>query len=111
MASFPGSKVHRVSRRKLGRGQHVQLPPVMITGAAATTTVTLTFSTPVVVSGNIPLTLSAGGPLLSQSQTSPTTVVQHYTSSAAGATWSIAAGLPMISTFQGGSNAAAGGTF
>ena len=57
MASYPGAKVHRVSRRKLGRGQHVQLPSATVTAAAVTTTVTLTFSQSVVVGGPIPLVL------------------------------------------------------
>ena len=110
MASFPGSKIHRVSRRKLGRGQHVQLPAVTITAAAATETITLTFSVPVVVSGNIPL-VSSTGVLVSQTQPSPTTVAQVWSTSQAAATWSIPAGVPEIATFQGGTNAAAGGTF
>lgn len=34
MASFPGSKVHRRDRRKLGRGQMPSIPPAVITLSA-----------------------------------------------------------------------------
>lgn len=111
MASFPGPKVHRTARRKLGRGQHVQVPPVTITAVVSTTTVTLTFSVAVIVSGKINYVTSTGGPVVSQTQTNPTTVVLVLTATQASAVWSIAANDPAISTFQGGGNAAAGGTF
>ncbi len=110
MASFPGSKVHRTSRRQLGKGQHIQLTPVTITATAATTTITLTFSVPVIVSGNIPL-VSSTGTFVSQTIVSPTEVQQTWSTSQAAATWSIAGGVPEIATFQGGGNAPAGGTF
>ena len=110
MASFPSAKVHRVSRTKLGKGQHVQLPPVTIAATASTTTITLTFSVPVIVSGNIPLASSAGT-FVSQTTVSPSEVRQVWSTSQAGATWSIAGGTPEIATFQGGGNAPAGGTF
>jgi hypothetical protein len=110
MASFPTAKVHRVSRRKLGKGQHVQLPPVTITATASTTTITLTFSQPVVVAGIIPL-VSNTGTFVSQTVVSQTVVQQVWSTSQAAATWSIAGGVPQIATFQGGGNAPAGGTF
>lgn len=110
MASFPGPKVHRVSRRQLGRGQHVQRAAVTITAAVATETVTLTFSAPVIINGPINY-FGDAGPVLVQAQTSPTTVTLTFTATQATATWAIAANDPNIATFQGGSNAAAGGTF
>ncbi len=110
MASFPGSKVHRVSRRQLGKGQHVKIAPVTITATASTTTITLTFSVPVIISGNIPL-VSSTGEFVSQTVVSPTVVQQVWSTSQAAATWSIAGGVPQIATFQGGGNAPAGGTF
>ncbi len=110
MASFPGAKIHRVSRRTLGKGQHVQLPPVTITATASTTTITLTFSAPVIISGTIPLA-SNTGTFVSQTVVSATQVQQVWSTSQATATWSIPAGCPQIATFQGGGNAAAGGTF
>lgn len=81
MASFPSSKVHRPSRRKLGRGQHAQVPPVACTPTFSTTTITLTFATPVIVSGTIPLTVLGGSTFVSQAVSSPTVVTQTWSSS------------------------------
>ena len=66
---------------------------------------------PVIVSGNIPLSLSAAQTLVSQTVVSTTEVQQTCSASQATATWSIAGGAPQIATFQGGGNAPAGGTF
>lgn len=110
MASYPTSKVHRSSRRRLGKGQHVQLPAATITATVATDIVTLTFSVPVVVSGPIAYVTNTGT-VLSQAQTSPTTVTITCSTTQATAVWSIAAADPNIRTYQGGGNAAAGGTF
>lgn len=111
MASFPGPKVHRHNRRKLGRGQVPSRPGVTAAPVAATSTVTITFSVPVVVSQNIDLHLDPAVVLNSQQQTSPTTVVQHYAATVVGSDWSIDAAQAGISTFQGGGVAAASGTF
>jgi hypothetical protein len=110
MASFPSPKVHRSSRRKLGRGQHVQQPAVVATPVATTDTVVITFSLPVIVNGNLNLNTSVGT-LVSQVITSPTVVTQVYSVSVAAATWSIAGGDPTVQTFQGGQLAPASGTF
>lgn len=110
MASFPGSKVHRVSRRSLGRGQTVVKTQLVATPTVSTITVTIAFDRPVIVSGAIELHLSAGGPLVSHEQTSATSVTQVYTTSAAGADWSIDSDAP-VRTFQGGTVAPAAGTF
>jgi hypothetical protein len=110
MASFPGAKVHRVSRRKLGRGQSVQKAAANATPVATLADVVITFDVPVVVSGNIDLHVSTGIALLSQVQTSPTTVAQVYASSVVGKTWSVDNSAP-VATFQGGALAAASGTF
>jgi len=110
MASYPGAKVHRVSRRKLGRGQHVQAPAVIATPTASTVTVTINFNVPVVVRGNLDLHTSVGT-LVSQTVVSSTEIQQTYSVSVAAATWSITAGDPAISSMQGGQLAAASGTF
>ena len=110
MASFPGAKTHRVKRTKLSKGQHVQIPPVTITATASTTTITLTFSVPVIISGNIPLA-SSTGTFVSQTVVSSTEVQQTWSAAQTTATWSIAANCGAITTFQGGGNAPAGGTF
>jgi hypothetical protein len=80
-----------------------------VSASASTTTVTLTFSEPVVVSGPVALTVSAGGPVVSQSQTSPTTYVLIYTSTVAGATYSVPANIGR--TFAGGGTLSTSGTF
>jgi hypothetical protein len=111
MGSFPGPKVHRSSRRQLGRGQSVQAPAATVDASASTVTVTITFDVPVVVSGTIPLTHSGVQTLVSQTVISPTVVHQVYSATMAGATWAIAANPATVRTFQGGGVAAASGTF
>lgn len=108
--SFPSAKVHRVSRRQLGRGQHVQQPAVVAVPVATTTTVVITFGVPVVVSGTINLHLSGSHTLVSQTVNSPTQVTQVYSATVVGSTWSLNGSEP-VSTFQGGAVAPAGGTF
>ena len=111
MASYPGSKVHRVSRRKLGKGQSAQRPSVTLTPTVSTVTVTLTGNVPFIVSGPIPLVTSGGGPIVSQVQTSPTTVNVVFTSTQAAATVSLVANCGAIQTLQGGGNSAFSVTF
>ena len=110
MASYPSAKVHRVNRRKLGRGQHIQIAPTTVTASASTVTVTLTFAVPVIVAGTINLNVQTGIALVSQVQTSPTVVTQTYASSVSGKTWSITGGAP-VRTYQGGGLVATSGTF
>ena len=64
----------------------------------------------VVVAGIIPL-VSSAGTFVSQSVVSQTVVHQTWSTTQAAATWSIPANCAEIATFQGGGNAAAGGTF
>ena len=85
MASFPGAKVHRESRRKLGRGQSVQQTPVTITATASTVTVTYTLNRPCVINGMVP-TVTSNGALSSQHVTSPTQFEQVFTLTQAAAT-------------------------
>jgi hypothetical protein len=110
MASFPGSKVHRVSRRQLGRGQHVQLAAVTLTAVASTVTVTVTASAPIILSGR-PAWITNTGSIVSFAQTSATVFTLTFTSSQAAASYALAAGDPNIRTPQGGSNTALSGTF
>jgi hypothetical protein len=111
MASYPGPKVHRVNRRKLGRGQYPPAPAATITVTDSTTTATLTFNVPVVVSGIIPLNVSGGLTFVSQTVVSPTVVTQVWSATLSAKTYSIPANTPQIRTFQGGGNAATAGTF
>lgn len=102
MASYPGAKVHRVSRRNLGRGQHVQQPPVVATPVATTTTVVITLSVPCVVSGNLNLHLAGTPPtLVSQTVNSPTQITQVYSATVVSHAWSILSSDPSVKSFQG----------
>lgn len=111
MASFPTAKHHRTSRRKLGRGQSVNKPAATATFTDSADTVIWTFSQPVVISGPIPANVSGGRTLVSQSQTSPTTVSQTYSGTLTTQTFSIVANDPSITTVQGGGFAGLAGTF
>lgn len=110
MASFPGAKVHRPSRRKLGRGQHTQLPSATVAATTATPDVTLTFSVPVIVSGTPNFTVT-GLTILSWTQPTPTTVHLVMSGATTGLTYSYPANDPNVSTFQGGAEAGTSGTF
>lgn len=113
MASFPGSKVHRTSRRNLGRGQSVQRPAAVATPVATVAQVVITFNVPMVVYGNIDLSLGGATPptLLTQTVLSPTAVLQVYSSTVVTHTWSITGLNVKARTFQGGGVAPASGTF
>jgi hypothetical protein len=111
MAVYPTSKVHRVSRRRLGRGQYPPIAPLALALTAAAETITFTSTVPLVVSGIVPVTLSVGGPVLSQSITSPYVFTQTYTTSVAAATYSLAPNAPNVRTAQGGVTVGESGTF
>ena len=108
--AFPGSNVHRVSRRKLGRGQHYQLPSFTVGVASSGSTVTLTFSQAVIVSGTIPLNVGGGLTLVSQTVNNPTTVTQVYSGAVSGQPWSVSSAAPVLSSL-GGSLTASNGVF
>jgi hypothetical protein len=102
MASYPTAKVHRVSRRKLGRGQYPNgtNTNVVLTNPSADV-VLMTFAIPVVVTGTIPLTTSAGA-FVSQTVVSATQVSQTFTVSQAAATVSVPPNAANVRTYQGG---------
>ena len=108
--AYPGPKVHRVSRRKLGRAQHIQAPFATTTAATTTPNVTLTFSVPVIVGGPLEMTVGSLS-IVSQSQTSPTTYVFVMSGMTTTATYNFPGNQPNISTFQGGAVAGVTGTF
>ncbi len=110
MASFPGAKTHRESRRKLGRGQTIQQPGANISATASTVTVTFTLDRPCVIDGIVPVTTSSGV-FVSQHITSSTQFEQVYTLTQAAATISIDLNCGAIRTFQGGGNNAFSKTF
>jgi hypothetical protein len=110
MASYPGPKVHRVNRRKLGRGQFPSATGVAVTITASGSTATLTFARPVVVTGPIPLTVGGVTPV-SQTIVSPTVVTITYSGTITSATYSLPAGAVNVATYQGGQVFGAAGTF
>lgn len=111
MASYPTSKVHRPSRRRLGKGQHVQLPLVVATLSAAVDVVTITFNVPVVVSGLVPLTVESHSDTPVQAVVDRQTVTLTYNATCAAQTWALAGGGPQVTSDQGGTLAPASGTF
>lgn len=111
MASYPGAKVHRPSRRKLGRGQSIPRPGVDVEVDGSGTTVTLTFSVPVIVRGDIGLEVTGGPTFVSQVVTSPTVVTQTWSGAVDGLDYDLPAGDLNVSTAQGGVETGASGTF
>jgi len=100
--SYPSAKVHRPSRRKLGKGQFPTAanPTVSVT-STGTTNATLTFNLPVAVNANIPMTV-AGLTLVSQTVVSPTVVTQVWSGNVTGLAYSVPSGTPTVSTYSGG---------
>jgi hypothetical protein len=109
--SYPGPKVHRVNRRKLGRGQFATATGVnVVVTSTGTTNVTLTFSRPVVVTGIIPVTV-ATRTLVSQTVVSQTVVTQVWSAAVTGLAYAVPAGAANVLTNQGGPTTGAAGTF
>jgi len=106
---FPFSKVHRVSRRKLGRGQVPSRAAVTVSATALGSVATLTFSVPVVVSGPVDLGVP-GVTFVSQNQSSSTVLAITYSGAITGKDWAIDPSAPVLS-FEGGAVAPNGGTF
>jgi hypothetical protein len=108
--AFPGPKVHRTNRRKLGRGQTLPIAPVVCTVTGTSSTATLTFSAPVIVSGPIPLSVVGLTPV-TQTVTSSTVVTILFSAALGSAAWSLPGGAANVATYQGGGVAPASGTF
>lgn len=102
LSAFPTPKVHRANRRKLGRGQHVQLPPATCVVTGSGSNAVLTFNVPVVVNGSLDV-VPTGLTLVSQTQISPTVWNVLYSGAVAGIAYEgIPAGSPIVHTMQGG---------
>lgn len=110
MASYPGSKVHRPNNpRKLGRGQHPQLPGGSITVTNPSADVMqIVASGPVVWARSINAT-AVGQTIVSQSVLSATTVQITFSGSIASAAWTVATGAG--TSVYGGLTPPASGTF
>lgn len=109
--AYPGPKVHRVNRRKLGRGQYPTTNGISVVVTDSGSTATLTFSRPVVVTGIIPANVSGGLTVTTQTIVSPTVVTQLYSAALTTHTYSIPAGAANVSSYQGGQLIGAAGTF
>jgi hypothetical protein len=108
MASFPNSKIHKPSRKKLGKGQVPPTAPATVTPSVATTTVTLTASVPGIFA-NPTTFVATGGTIVSQGQLTPTTYQIVYTATQAAAVWTLPA--HAFTTNSGGTSIASSGTF
>lgn len=108
--SFPGPKVHRQNRRKLGKGQYPTSTGVTVALTGAGSTATLTFQRPVVVSGPIPLGVATLTPV-TQTIVSPTVVTILYSGTVATHAYTLPSGAANVATYQGGQVVGAAGTF
>ena len=101
---------YKRNQRKLGRGQFPGPTSVLVTPSVATTTVTLTYNVPVVVT-DTPDFEVAGKTVTGFTVVSPTVVHLTLNASGAGAAWTQGASDPNVRSYQGGYVAAATGTF
>lgn len=108
--AYPTAKVHRVNRRKLGRGQFPAAAGVNVVVTGTGSTITLTFARPVVVTGNIPATV-ATRTLVTQTIVSPTVVTQLMSGTITGLAWAVPANAANVKSYQGGAVVGATGTF
>lgn len=109
--AYPGPKVHRINRRRLGRGQFPTTNNVTCTvTSTGTTNATLTFSGPVVVTGTIGMTV-ATLTLVSQTVVSPTVVTQVWSGNVTTHAYSLPSGAANVATYQGGQIIGTAGTF
>ena len=109
MASYPGSKIHRVNRRKLGRGQHPALPSTAVTVTAQSADVArIVSATPVVWSSPVPLSVAVVT-YVSQHVVDQFTVDVTFSGALSGHAWTL--GGTAGTNYAGGATAAASGTF
>lgn len=108
--SYPASKTRTPSRRKLGRGQVTAAAYVSLVVTGSGSTVTLTFSRPIVVTGPIVGTV-ATRTFVSQVITSPTVVTQTWSSAVTGLAYAFSGPQANAASYQGGQVAGATGTF
>lgn len=112
--AFPTAKVHRVSRRRLGRGQQSvasQGNSVAVAMTDAVAVLTLTFAKPVIVSGTIPVTVAGGPTFVSQTVVSPTVVTQTWSATLVGHLVTLPGNAANVATYQGGGTIGTSATF
>jgi len=102
---------HRRNRRTLGRGQSSpSMDATVAITSTGTTNLTMTFSQPVVVRGNIGTTV-ATRTLVSQTVVSPTIVTQVWSGNVTGLAYTLPANDPNVSSRMGGQVSGIAGTF
>ena len=109
MASYPGAKVHRVSRRHLGRGQFpaISAPTIAVTNPSSLI-LQIVSNVPVVWGSAIPAT-AVGATIVSQAIISQTEVQITFSGSIAAAAWTVPSGAG--TAYNGAPTPAASGTF
>lgn len=107
---YPGNKVHRRGRRHAGRGQGPFPPNITTAVTGSGSTVTLTFSSPVIVTGSIPITV-ATLTIVSQTVVNSTTVTITMSGTVATHAWSLPSPIPNVVSYQGGPATGGAGTF
>ena len=107
---YPGPKIHRTSRRHLSRGDYPVAQPVTVTVTGAGADAILDFDRPVVVTGNVALSVATLA-FASQVINSPTQVTVTMSGAVATHAFTYAAGDPNVATYQGGQTYGASGTF
>jgi hypothetical protein len=98
---YPTNNVHRRNRRTLTHGSFVAAAPVTVLITGTGSTVTFTFSSPVNVSGVIPISIATLTEV-SQTVVSPTVVTQLQSNTVATHAWTMAQPLPNVSSPEGG---------
>lgn len=102
MSTFPTPKVHRVPRNKLGRNQHIQVMAVTAVVTTLGAVATITFNTPVVVTGSLDIH-PVGLTLVSQIQLTPTVFALTYGGDVSVVEYSgIPPGYPKVVSAKGG---------
>lgn len=108
--AYPGPKVHRANRRKLGRGQYPAAGDVVVSVAGSASTAVLTFSAPVSFYGVLTMTV-ATRTFVGQVVNTPTQATLTFNGAVTGLAWSIPGNQNAVRTFTGGRLAGASGTF
>lgn len=110
MASYPGAKVHRVNRRKLGRGQSPAIPPASLTISTVSADVfKIVSSIPGVFQTTGAGITVATLTFVSAVQSSQTELDVTMSGALSGHAWVVPSNI--LTTFMGGGSAAASGTF
>jgi hypothetical protein len=108
--SYPANKPHRRNRRRFGKNQYPTSGNVGVTVTGTGSTVTLTYASPVNVSGNPALTV-ATLTISSYVITSPTVITVTMSGTVATHAWTLAANDPHVTSYYGGATMGGSGTF